>query len=97
MALPTTPYLARASEPMLPQITSPVCTATPISTSGSPSARLRSRTTCIACCIATAHATARSASSPRATGAPNSARMLSPTNSSIVPLCARITSVIALK
>jgi hypothetical protein len=93
-ALPTTPYLVRRSEPMFPTITSPVWTAIPISSRGSASASFRRLSSASADCMSTAHATARRASSARASGAPKIARIASPTNSSIVPWCERITSAI---
>ncbi|KAA0255086.1 MAG: hypothetical protein EDX89_07265 [Acidobacteria bacterium] len=83
--LPTTPYLARVSEPMFPTTTSPVLSAIPISRGGRPSAALRSLTPSIASCISMAQATARRASSGPGIGAPNRARIASPMNSSIVP------------
>ena len=94
-ALPTTPYFVRRSEPMLPTMTWPVWTATPISSRGSPSASFLRLSSWMAACISTAHWTARRASSSRARGAPKMARIASPTNSSIVPWWDRITSAIA--
>ena len=91
-ALPTTPYLARRSEPMLPTMTSPVWIAMPISRRGRPSASFLRLSRWIAACISTAHRTARRASSSRRAGAPKIARMASPTNSSIVPWWVRMTS-----
>ena len=59
--LPTTPYFARVSDPIVPTTTSPEFTATVISSGGSPRSASSAFTPSIRACIATAHATARAA------------------------------------
>src|SRR5262249_31460354 len=70
-ALPTTAYLARCSEPMLPTTASPVLTPIPISKRGSPARACSRFSSDMARCMASAQAAARSACSGCARGAPN--------------------------
>jgi hypothetical protein len=92
---PTTPYLLRCSEPMLPATTTSGVQADADGDRGQP-----------LCAVARVDAVHRGLHRERAargapcvifvlTGAPNIARMPSPMNSSTVPLCAMITADIA--
>ena len=92
---PTTAYLERLREPMLPTTTSPVWMPTPICTSGRSWAWFQRLTRSMTRSMARAQATARAVSSSRWTGAPKMVRMASPMNSSMVPWCLVMTSVIS--
>ena len=93
-ALPTTAYLARCSEPILPTTASPVLRPMPISNRGRPAAACSRLMSAIARCMASAQAAARSAWSAWASGAPNTANTASPMNSLTVPPWRMTMSVI---
>ena len=91
-ASPITVYSEYTSDPKRPAITVPVFTPMPRNTSGRRSVRWARFSSRMAICISTAHSSARSTSSSRATGAPNSTMIESPMNLSMVPWYLNTTS-----
>ena len=94
---PTSVYSSRSSEPSSAAAASPVDSPSPSPNGGRPSPSHRSLMTRCFSCMASAAATARSAWSSCANGAPKTAMTASPTNCITVPFSPRMASFMAAR